>query len=56
MRTLFTAERLGCSYCFVRTQLSFPAKTDEPNLALLLHVYAEHYCLVPHPMAVLGRK
>jgi hypothetical protein len=26
------------------------------NLALLLHDYVEHYCLVPHPMAVLGRK
>jgi hypothetical protein len=25
-------------------------------LALLLHDYVEHYCLVPHPMAVLGRK
>jgi hypothetical protein len=22
------------------------------NLALLLHDYVEHYCLVPHPMAV----
>jgi hypothetical protein len=20
------------------------------------YAYAEHYCLVPHPMAVLGRK
>jgi hypothetical protein len=35
---------------------SFPAKTDSNNLALLLHDYVEHYCLVPHPMAVLGRK
>jgi hypothetical protein len=26
------------------------------NLALLLHDYVKHYCLVPHPMAVLGRK
>jgi hypothetical protein len=25
------------------------------TLALLLHAYVEHYCLVPHPMAVLGR-
>jgi hypothetical protein len=33
---------------------SFPAKSTS-NLALLsLHDYVEHYCSVPHPMAVLG--
>jgi hypothetical protein len=32
------------------------AAPSASNVALLLHDYVEHYCLVPHPMAVLGRK
>jgi hypothetical protein len=34
--------------------------TDGCSVVMLWHcyrmTYAEHYCLVPHPMAVLGRK
>jgi hypothetical protein len=54
MRTLFTAEHLAAPMAsFVH---SFPARTDEQPGTATLHDYAEHYCLVPHPMAVLGRK
>jgi hypothetical protein len=35
---------------------ALPPGANGTTLALLLHDYVEHYCLVPHPMAVLGRK
>jgi hypothetical protein len=54
MRTMFTAEHLAAPLAsFVH---SFPAMTnDQPGTAHYM-TYAARYCLVPHPMAVLGRK
>jgi hypothetical protein len=61
MRTLFTAEHLAApmasgSY----SQLPCLTAHTDGRALLTWHCYCmpyvEHYCLVPHPMAVLGRK
>jgi hypothetical protein len=54
MRTLFTPLNTWL-LLWLRSYTAFLLRRTN-NLALLLHDYVEHYCLVPHPMAVLGRK
>jgi hypothetical protein len=55
MRTMFTAEHLAAPMAsFVH---SFPAQDGRTTWhCYCRYDYVEHYCLVPHPMAVLGRK